>query len=447
VDLNRFGSSRSTEAAKVTSFAPKKIGIMGPFGGGNLGDAAIQQAMIENIRKHVPRADIYGFSLIPHDTEKRHGIPSFPIGRLGDSTEGNGQAGRDGAYQRVVQSLRASRAPLAQSLARWLVRAPMEWGLVGDAYGNLKGFDLFIVSGGGQLDDYWGGPFSHPYTLLKFAVLARMHGAKVMFVSVGAGPIDSPLSARFIRWALSLASYRSYRDEPSKQLIAGIGFENDADPIYPDLAHSLPIEAYLKRKAEPTARRRVGVGPMAYFDPRVWPQRDQTIYMGYLAKLADIICWLLEERNRDVLLFTGEAEHDRLVIDDLWGLLAARGVAKNDERIIEPPIATVDDLMTQLATTEQVVASRFHGVLLAQLLDKPVLALSYHSKIDTLMTNMGAGEYCLPIDSFAVDSVKRAFLSMEAESRELEAKMAAQNRRYRDALAEQYRRIFASVQG
>src|SRR5437764_12669732 len=58
------------------------IGLMGPFGYGNLGDAASVEAMILNIRARLPNARIYGFSLNPADIERRHGIPGFPVSRM-----------------------------------------------------------------------------------------------------------------------------------------------------------------------------------------------------------------------------------------------------------------------------------------------------------------------------------------------------------------------------
>lgn len=44
--------------------AYKKIGILDCMGSGNLGDATIQEAMIQNIRKYCPDAQICGFSQI-----------------------------------------------------------------------------------------------------------------------------------------------------------------------------------------------------------------------------------------------------------------------------------------------------------------------------------------------------------------------------------------------
>ena len=49
------------------------------MGYGNLGDAAVQEAVIANIRKRLPDVRLVGFSLVPDDTTERHGIPCYSI--------------------------------------------------------------------------------------------------------------------------------------------------------------------------------------------------------------------------------------------------------------------------------------------------------------------------------------------------------------------------------
>jgi polysaccharide pyruvyl transferase WcaK-like protein len=329
-------------------------------------------------------------------------------------------------------------------LGRLVLSIALECLAILNASKTVQDMDYFIVSGGGQLDDYWGGPSHHPYTMLVWSLIAKLRKARLRFVSVGAGPIDHKLSRWFIKVALCLADYRSYRDEDSKRLIEKIGFKRN-DPVYPDLAHSLDIERYCGPQSSNRTRLLVGIGPMAYFDPRVWPERDLQVYMSYLVKLALFIVWLLQN-GHDILLFTSEVGQDPKVTADLRELLTEHGVCTTgaESRVIEQPIETVDDLMSQLAITDLVVASRFHGVLLAQLLSKPVLALSYHKKIDVLMADMGQAEYCLPINCFDLDTLKERFISMEANRQAIKAQMAARTKEYREALDEQYQYLFRS---
>ena len=58
------------------------IGLMGPFGFGNLGDAAIQQAIIQHLYERYPQAKVIGFWLNPQDTEMRHNIWDYSVGRI-----------------------------------------------------------------------------------------------------------------------------------------------------------------------------------------------------------------------------------------------------------------------------------------------------------------------------------------------------------------------------
>lgn len=417
---------------------------MGPFGFGNLGDAAIQEAMLQNIRIFRPKDQIFGFSLNPEDTEARHDIPSYPVGRMA----AYGWLGRNVPDQeqpwiyKISAQFREHRNSAVRLAGKLLFSVPSELFSLWRASRNIKGFDSFIVSGGGQLDDYWGGPWYHPYTLFVWALLARLRGVKFQVVSVGAGPLDSPLSRLFVRWALSLAEYRSYRDERSKRFVEQrVGFKR-SDFVYPDLAHSLPVKPS-ETRIDPAGIRKsiVGIGPMAYFDPRVWPEKDQTVYSNYLKKLADFVIWLLQ-RQYVVRFFPGEADHDRDVIDDLKSLLVDLDVPIDSDQIIDEPIDTLSELMDSLQQTDLVVASRFHGVLLAQRVNKPVVALSYHEKIDMLMEDTGQADYCLQIHNFDVEVLKQKFLKLEANCDEIKAQIYRCEQAYQAALNEQYERIF-----
>lgn len=422
---------------------------MGPFGFGNLGDAAIQQAMIQNIQKYYTDVELYGFSLNPEDTEARHGIPSFLMCNVEPKKwwHGENKSFITSTLTRIVCGIRAIPNPILRKMAG-IVKLPLQLVLelitLVRASKLIKDMDLFIVSGGGQLDDYWGGAWQNPYALLLWGTLARLRQTKYLLVSLGAGPIDSPLSKLLIRGALTLANYRSYRDEDSRKYIEQIvGFKKN-DPIYPDLAHSLDLTRYQTFLSQPKHRSVVGIGPMTYFDPRVWPEKDSAVYLDYLTKLAYFVSWLIQKQY-GILFFTGEALGDRPVIQDLRNILQKNGTSYSEGQIIEEPIETVDDLMSQLALTDLVVASRFHGVLLSQLMNKPVLALSYHPKIDMLMKDTGQSDYCLSIDTFDIDFLKKQFIALEVEQESIKKQLAQSTQKYQAALNKQYERLFINL--
>ena len=60
-----------------------KIGITGSYGGLNLGDEAILQSMLEQIRDELPDAEITVFSRDADDTKRRHKVErAVPVRRL-----------------------------------------------------------------------------------------------------------------------------------------------------------------------------------------------------------------------------------------------------------------------------------------------------------------------------------------------------------------------------
>ena len=64
--------------------------------------------------------------------------------------------------------------------------------------------------------------------------------------------------------------------------------------------------------------------------------------------------------------------------------LEERGLSYEESGIIDEPASSVDELLSQLSSVDIVVASRFHNVLLALMLGKPVVAISYHEKFQGL---------------------------------------------------------------
>ena len=115
----------------------------------------------------------------------------------------------------------------------------------------------------------------------------------------------------------------------------------------------------------------------------------------------------------------GSAE-DKPVVQQFKFMLEARSVAYPG-RIIDEPVASVEDLLSQIATIDFVVATRFHNVLLSLLLNKPVIAISFHHKCSSLMSQMGLSEYCQDINNLRCRQVDRAIPRPGEECREAQS--------------------------
>jgi polysaccharide pyruvyl transferase WcaK-like protein len=396
--------------------------------------------------------------LDPSDTTARHGIPAFPI--TGLSVTSYSEAMRrsigDGAQaeshrKAAVAASTPSRGdflrkgvkaiPLVGSTLRFLRRKwqaarqiPAEVRHLTQSYRIVRELDLLLVSGGGQLDEEFGGPWGHPYALFRWAMLARLAGTPFAIASVGVGYLNRPLSRFFLRHALASAEYRSYRDPGSKERLARWRFTHN-DPCVPDIAFSMEFSAAPSGRAGGSGRI-VGVSPMIYGHARHWPTERAAVYEGYSRRLAEFAEWLLERGNTLLLFHSSSA--DRVAIADLKSRLGERLGAAAGRRVLEPPIHTVAQFFDEVAKADCVVASRLHGVLMSHLLDKPVLAISFDRKVDAHMESVAQSDYRVDISRFEVAELIERFQDLERNADSVRATVARHVAEFRHALADQY---------
>jgi polysaccharide pyruvyl transferase WcaK-like protein len=305
---------------------------------------------------------------------------------------------------------------------------------------RLKDRNLLIMTGTGMLDDYAIRPFGLHYDIFRWAVIAKLCRCKLLFVSVGGGPIRHPLSRFFVRTALALADYRSYRDVSSKDHLEGIGLFVKNDAVYPDLAFSLPRAVVATDHDSGRPGVVIGIGVMNYYNRLGCSGNDDTIYRNYIGRLASVVARLLE-RGYLVRVLIGDAVWDEGARQDLRTELEERGLKYEDGRIIDEPASSVDELISHLLSVDVVVSSRFHNLLLALMLRKPVFAISYHAKFQPLMDGVALGGFCQDIEHIDVDDLIIKVVRLVENARSIKLQIERETERYRLALAEQYERI------
>ena len=435
-----------------------RIALLTPYTGGNLGDAAIQEAVISNYKMRYRNADIHLITMCPEQTSRLHRVPSFPIDRsavsrnsLSFSLSGANTDGKGAILRREPESLRwvktfvkkfALRFPIlmqaygfASTTAQGCRLIHKEMMHIAIAYRFMRGFDFLVASGGGQLDDYWGGPWEHPYALLKWGLIARAVGARFIFLSVGTCSLETRLSMFFIRHALKLADYRSYRDQVSKQLLGHLTF-TQKDAIYPDLAFSYDIPKALEEQNKPQKPKTVGVSPIAYLSKYSWPKKDLSVYEEYRKHLVLFVEELLL-RGYSIVLFSTDIP-DRHVVDEIFDILLKKVGPEAVERLYNPRTHTLEELFAQLSKVNYVVASRLHGILLSHLAYIPVLAISYDRKVDTYMEEIGLSNYCQDIHKLSTKKLIDGFEAMVCNSFLVESRVREITEDYARKLVRQY---------
>jgi polysaccharide pyruvyl transferase WcaK-like protein len=400
----------------------RRIALYGLFGVQNIGNECTLQAALANVRELAPEADLICLAADPQRVSLEHGIPAIAIEQAhGNSTpSANRPESRTGRVLRLLWQ----RLPLEVSSLARILR-------------SIGHGTTLAVTGTGMLEED-SASTSGLFNLLKWIVATRVRGGRVIFVSVGAGPIESSVARRLCRVALGFADYVSYRDERSKRYMASIGADTRTHCVFPDLAFSLPAEVLPSRRVPHAAALRVGVGVI---DDSKFPDAER--YKNYLDELAIFVLWLFD-RQCEVRVMHGDRKYDAQALSDLREMLRARGVRDDDPRIDMPQIADTRDLLRVIADVDVVVASRYHNVILSLLLGRPAIAISYHFKFAALLEALAMQEYCIELADVKASALTQRFTALTIDLTGAKRVIAEYAQRCRPLLAAQYVRAFQS---
>lgn len=402
----------------------KKIWFFGHFGSANFGNEITLQTMLHHVRLRFPEAKVACICSGPEVLGASEKIEAVPISR------------------RFVKPWRL-RSRFGRLLRQVFIGIPGELSRWFDAFKTLKGTDMLIIPGTGLLQDACGLSGFGPYSLFKWSLVAKLRGCAVVFVSVGAGPISSRLGKYFVRTALSVADFRSYRDDSSMAYLKGIGFRTNGDRIYPDLVFGLPGLTVPRTDEKPAGRRVVGLGLMSYDGMYGAEKLSNEKYREYLNNLVHFAGWLLAHDYR-VRLLIGDVS-DSSASKEFKSLLRASFGDYDQKCILDQPLLSAEQLLREIAATEIVVATRYHNVLLGLVLNKPVISISFHPKCTSLMTDMGMAEYCLDINCLDAGRLIDQFQDVERNVENLKPAIRKRVEQSRRALDEQYKRIFEII--
>ena len=427
----------------VMNHVRRTIALLHHGSGSNHGDSGTFEAVLQNIRKRRPDAEIIGLTMNPAGTLRRHGITAYPIRQrtwsFGDTRTAGTEASKGVAF---YDSLRAAahRFPLGFKLLKGIkalvVDLPgaflKELLLLARSLGVMRSVDLLIVCGGGQFRESCGSPWQllnapwqFPFTIFKWTLLARLGGARVMVLNVGTGPLIRPSTKWFAKGALALSNYNSFRDEESQALIKNIGFKGRTH-VFPDSAYGLEIRGADAKSVTAETRPIVGFAPMAYNDPRLSPSHHSAINNEFIQRLGKFGSSLIKQ-GYCLNLFCTDISMDPPAVEDMASILRRQHgfmAAGTPDAISRVHQWTTAELLENMSAMDYVVAVRFHAVVFAHMLNKPVLAISHHPKVKALMNDWGLSEYCVDIRACDPDVLEKRFASLVANRDQIKKRMA-----------------------
>jgi polysaccharide pyruvyl transferase WcaK-like protein len=381
------------------------IGLWGLLGSGNIGNDASTDALMTYLSKECPDAVVDAMCMGWEQLSHRYGIATTPF-----------------QWQQMHQRPGA------------LGMGPKVLGKFIDIFRTLswvRKHDAVIIPGMGIMDAALPiNPWGVPYALFLLTLCARLTRTKVILVSAGATPARRRLTRWLFTKAAGMATYRSFRDLESREVLRRQGLNTSADKIYPDLVFSLPVEQL------PMDPDTVGVGVMAYYGSNEDRHRAGEIYAAYTGAIREFVYWLLDN-GRNVRLFVGD-ELDQVVVDQLIAEVRRDRPEVSPARVTGEPVKSAAELLRLMQPVATVVATRFHNVVYAVKLAKPTVSIGYSPKNDSLMRDIGLADYCQHARSIDVELLKTQFTNAEKRREEITSELGAHVKERLRATQEQF---------
>lgn len=328
-----------------------RVAISGSYGGMNLGDEAILETILKELRSCLPEAEVTVFSYNPKDTTERHKVRAIPIREIHKD----------------------------------------------ELFEELKKLDLFVLGGGGILFDGMVENF------LRDVNWAKELGVPVMVYAISVGPLKNPESKQLVVETLNKVEKITVREGEAKKILHDLGvtqeIEVTADPALL-LKPQIFTKELLKKEGVDPEKTLVGFsvrepGPAA-------PDLNVDQYHAILANAADFMVERFDAQVLFVPMERGEnrdPQHSHAVISKMANAQRA-SVLKG-----EYSSGQVLGLMQNMSF---VVGMRLHVLIFAGIQKVPFVPLPYASKVTgfladlempmPVITQLNVGKLCAFLD-------------------------------------------------
>jgi len=346
-----------------------RIGIMGYYGMGNIGDEAILSVMIHRLRSENPNVKIIVFSADPISTKNLH-------------------------------SVEAQNSP---SLTK-----PST--VIKFVFSLLK-IEKLIIGGGGFL---CGESFGRTLT---WVLLAKWMKRKVEFYAVGIQPklqsqvlglnlkLSAPVGLRSRLLAplvLNHIDAISVRDEFSKECIRKAGFKKDIEVIEDPAIYLEPVEPEVARKyleERGIKRDNYLIGLSLRYIP------DREICYRIKEVISKIVDWLAEVYGAKIIFIPFCRSKILNFDDDYKFAMELKKEVANKENFIILDLLKPRETKGVIGQLDFLIGMRLHSLIFASSFGIPLIGLIYAPKVKSFLEKIG--QPGIPIDKLNFDILKQ----------------------------------------
>lgn len=323
--------------------------VSGYYGFGNLGDEAILEELIDELKQFFSGDQIYVLSQHPEKTSRTFGV---------------------------------------QAVNRWRLH---------DLFGLFRRAKLLVSGGGGLFQDSTSAKSCLYYSAV--IAQAKLAGAKVFVYAQGLGPLTKAMGRQSTRFAMSLADLRSVRDPKSLKMLKdwSLSAEQTADPVWCLKPSPLPRIirdelAAIREDSSATRGRLVGVSLREH---HLVSQQD-------LETLAQAMARVFPQ---DTILtpLPLQKEQDAHVLEAV--MHSWKSMGRPTQYLSCDALEKPSQWLELIGQLDMVVGMRLHALLMALSAGTPIFGISYDPKVTHLLE-----EFRQPILNLTKETISQVSL-------------------------------------
>lgn len=254
----------------------------------------------------------------------------------------------------------------------------------------IKNVDYVVIGGGGLLQDVHSVETIPRY--LISAVFAKLFNKKVIYYSMGIGPISNKLLIRLVRdISNKFVDHITVRDESSKKYLKNIGvttkIEVTADPVF-------SISNYIPSSKKENKKVKVGIS-FRQFKTNKRTEHEIEKLIGELDK-----------QNKQIILFPLDYDEDKFLCNRLRSKFNNINVIDNYN--------TIEDLVSPLSQLDFMISMRLHGIITCASYGIPSIAISYDPKVTNIQSKIGMSDYLINVEDFNSSVCLEKFQKIES---------------------------------
>ena len=253
---------------------------------------------------------------------------------------------------------------------------------------------------------FWNPLYNYLSALVTAVAMAKALGKKVVFYSVGVGPVYTWKGRKTVRWLLSKADMITLREQASRDIIAQLGlperYTMAADPALNQQICPADIQTMQR-----TLNDAVGPGPRvainlnAYIDSWTGQGKGKLSQDAFCREIANAANHFAQAWDYG-LVFICTQYMDDAVMENVINRLAPQSRAV----LLKNRAYNHRQLMAAMNLCDFMIGMRLHCQILSVAAGTPCLALNYAPKVRNFMEMAGLVDYVVDFDEgFGADRI------------------------------------------